>query len=122
MLKDTFYTILERLIDDRNSLSYQIKLNGSHPIYSGHFPGNPVTPGVVQMEIVKELLADHMNKEMKLLAMSNCKFLAVLSPDSNPVVAVNMSLSTLDDGNMRVTAQFVAEEQVFTKIQSVFYS
>lgn len=121
MLAGNFYTIQECFRDD-NTLSFLIELNGEHPIYKGHFPGNPVTPGVVQMEIVKELLSQQMNKDMKLRAMTNCKFLAVLNPESNPKVEVKMSLTDLEDGGFRVSVQFVSAEVVFTKIQSVFYS
>jgi 3-hydroxyacyl-[acyl-carrier-protein] dehydratase len=121
MLAGNFYTIQDCLKDE-NTLTFSIELKRDHPIYKGHFPGNPVTPGVIQMEIVKELLSQHMKKEMKLRAMANCKFLAILNPDLNSQVEVKMSLSDLEDGGMRVSAQFMSNDQVFTKIQSVFYS
>ena len=52
--KDDFYTI-EASTHDEDTLVYSIVINKDHDIFNGHFPSNPVTPGVMQMEIVKEL-------------------------------------------------------------------
>ena len=55
MLNSTFYTIRKRT-DTEGGVDYRVSLNASHIIYEAHFPGNPVTPGVCIIQIVKELV------------------------------------------------------------------
>ncbi|MDR0605106.1 MAG: hypothetical protein LBG80_12460 [Bacteroidales bacterium] len=43
---------MEEKLDDRIT----VKLNCNHKIFSGHFPDNPILPGVCALQIAKELL------------------------------------------------------------------
>jgi 3-hydroxyacyl-[acyl-carrier-protein] dehydratase len=45
------YTIVEKGDD-----FVKIELNPTHAIFSGHFPNNPILPGVCALQIAKELL------------------------------------------------------------------
>ena len=70
MLKNNLFNIIsENCIDSK--LEYLITINAGHPIYKGHFPGIPVTPGVVEHEIVQELFEHHIGFKTKLLKISN---------------------------------------------------
>jgi 3-hydroxyacyl-[acyl-carrier-protein] dehydratase len=46
-----------------------------HPCYAGHFPGNPVVPGVLLLELVVEALGRGAPR-----AVTNVKFHRVLKP------------------------------------------
>ena len=78
-LKDDFFQILTTTIAD-DGLSSIVRLNSDHIIYQGHFPGHPITPGVIQLQIIHELLEEHLGIKIKLMNISNCKFLNVLDP------------------------------------------
>ena len=54
LLKD-FYSIEKLEKTDEGKYMASIFLNSAHAIFKGHFPGNPVTPGVCMMQIIKEL-------------------------------------------------------------------
>lgn len=116
MLKDNFYTILNKEERD-NFITYSIELNPSHIIFSGHFPNNPVTPGVIQMEIVKELVSDHYKEKAKLLNMGNCKFLAILNPNENKSITVDLALEKLYD-QIKVVATFKNDSISFLKMNA----
>ena len=58
MLKD-FYTLNTLQQIAANTYLCTLTLNAEHPIFKGHFPNNPVTPGVCMMQIVKNLTANH---------------------------------------------------------------
>lgn len=75
-----FYTINSFVFED-NALSASVKINPNHSIFSGHFPDNPITPGVVQIQIVKELLEKHYGEKLKMKEMGRCKFVAILNPN-----------------------------------------
>lgn len=71
----------------------EIRLNADHQIYEGHFPGSPVTPGVVQLQIVKEILESHLQRKLRMKAMRICKFLQIINPLETPVIQVSIKFT-----------------------------
>ena len=119
ILNDTFYTVTE-LTKGENALDATIKLNASHAIFEGHFPNNPVTPGVVEMEIVKEILSLGLEKPLKMKTMSSCKFLAVLNPINVENVHVKISITEMDDAFVRISGQLADDTTSFLKIAATY--
>jgi 3-hydroxyacyl-[acyl-carrier-protein] dehydratase len=78
-LFNDFFKVLESSVSV-SGFHTTIALNPAHIVYTGHFPGYPVTPGVIQLQIVHELLENHFGRKLKLTDMPNCKFLKVLNP------------------------------------------
>ena len=96
-----------------------IKLNPGHIVYSGHFPGHPVTPGVIQMQIVHELLEKHFCKNLKLITMNRCKFLKILNPNETPRVDVHIELNRTD-ALLNIKARGENGTDIFFKLSSVY--
>lgn len=119
ILNDTFYTVIE-LTKGENAVDATIKLNASHAIFEGHFPNNPVTPGVVEMEIVKEILSLGLEKPLKMKTMSSCKFLAVLNPINVENVHVKISITEMDDTFVRISGQLADDTTSFLKIAATY--
>lgn len=118
ILKDKFYE-LKDLKKEGNQLLATIELNANDVIFEGHFPGNPVTPGVAQLEIIKEILSTHYERSISLKSISNCKYLAILNPVQNPTVVVSITINEVE-GDLKVSAVFSAQETIFTKVAGVY--
>ena len=113
-----FYSIVESNILETNA-TFSIKLNENHPIYKGHFPNSPITPGVVQLEIIKELIFITTNKDTSLVSISNCKFLAILAP-SDSQVKINIDFNIDENNNLKVIAKIFNHEKVFFKLNAIY--
>ena len=50
MLIPHFYSVKEFNFTD-NQLKAIIELNPAHDVFKGHFPNNPVTPGVCMLQV-----------------------------------------------------------------------
>jgi 3-hydroxyacyl-[acyl-carrier-protein] dehydratase len=96
-----------------------IKLNSGHLVYSGHFPGHPVTPGVIQLQIVHELLENHFCKNLKLLALLHCKFLKILNPNETSQVVVYIEFNRRDE-LVNIKARGENGKATFFKIDSTY--
>lgn len=59
-------------------LSFSIPQN--HPSFPGHFPGNPILPGVLLLERVMTYAQSHTENLLENYAMLNVKFLASVAP------------------------------------------
>ena len=92
MLMNEFYTISE-VQQGEASISGIINFSPDHEIFSGHFPGQPVVPGVCMMQIVKELLQGHLHCKLLLKATGQVKFLQLLAPDTKPEVSISWQVS-----------------------------
>ena len=56
MLLNDFFTI-EEFSKDATAFRAVVRLNEQHPVFAGHFPGQPVVPGVFTLQMIKECMA-----------------------------------------------------------------
>lgn len=121
IFKDNFYSI-ESHSSEGNEHVFHIHIDGKHSIFEGHFPGNPVTPGVVQLEIIKELVSELIQVPVQMETMANCKFLAILNPETDASVSVALKLSEADGQGWKVTASIQNEANTYLKMGATYRS
>lgn len=92
-----FYTLENYQKNHDGNFLANIKLNENHEIFKGHFPGNPVTPGVCMMQIVKELTEEFTGKKLFLKSASNVKFMAIINPYETPNLQLQLTVSETDE-------------------------
>ncbi|WP_159022224.1 3-hydroxyacyl-ACP dehydratase [Formosa sp. L2A11] len=97
MLIKDFYTKLTTSIVDTNAIHVTINLNKDHDVFNGHFPGNPVTPGVCMVQIIKEITQDYVNTPLFLQNISNIKFTALINPNVNAELILELSIIEEND-------------------------
>lgn len=111
--------ILTNVVTDAQTITADVKLNPAHSIFKGHFPGQPVLPGVCMMQIIKELLEIAFHKPMKLLKASELKFLSMISPMENTTLKAHVEI-TLADGQLRTAARLTHNATVIFKLKGIF--
>ncbi|TXE08345.1 3-hydroxyacyl-ACP dehydratase [Gelidibacter salicanalis] len=97
MLLQQFYTIVASEITKAQSFETTVKIQKEHPIFEGHFPNFPVTPGVTMLQIIKELTEDHLQQSLFIESASNVKFLTMVDPNINANLKFNIVIQ--EDGN-----------------------
>lgn len=88
-----FYTLQSYEKADNGSFTANILLNKNHDIFKGHFPGNPVTPGVCMMQIIKELTEEFIGRKLFLKTASNVKFMAIINPFETPELKMILDIT-----------------------------
>jgi len=96
-----------------------IKLNKDHDIFKGHFPGNPIMPGVCMIQIIKELTEEVTDKNLFLAVSSNIKFMAIINPEVNPTLLLDITI-TEEDEEIKVKNTTSFEETVALKLSATF--
>lgn len=119
LLKD-FYTIegFEKQTD--NNYVVGIRLNPKHPIFKGHFPDNPVTPGVCMMQIIKDLTEYITAQTLFMSRSSNVKFMALINPEINPVLRLELELLQGEDHTIKVKNVTTFGDTVALKLTNVY--
>ena len=95
-LLNDFFEVLETSVSEVGFIT-TIELNPYHIVFSGHFPGYPVTPAVIQLQIVHELLEKYFCKNLKLISMLQCKFLKTLNPNETSQIVVHIEIIRIDE-------------------------
>lgn len=86
-----------------------------HAIFQGHFPGQPVVPGVVMMQLVKEVLEQALEDSLQLVTASQMKFLQFIDPRQNPSVDLLVNYKTDSGEEWSVTASLQEGGVIFFK-------
>jgi 3-hydroxyacyl-[acyl-carrier-protein] dehydratase len=83
--------------------------------FSGHFPGNPILPAIVQIRAVVSLAEAEGGKALALAAVRSAKFLAPIRPDEDVWIRYRRRVdSGLDicDATLSVAGKTVAAFQL----------
>jgi 3-hydroxyacyl-[acyl-carrier-protein] dehydratase len=97
-----------------------IELNPAHEIFRGHFPGNPVVPGVCMVQMIKEILQHIFMREYTMVEASQLKFLAVLNPVQVQTLTVALTILKGDNDGLVVAGTFQKAELIFLKFKASF--
>lgn len=100
-------------------INAKIVFDEGHPVFKGHFPGNPIVPGVIQVQIIKDLMEKEAGQKLALTEANNIKFLSIISPLNLPEIEVILQYS-FNENQYMVRASFHAQESVFMKFTGVF--
>lgn len=83
--------IMNKLIEFENldfnkakrKLTASFTINFANEIFNGHFPSQPILPGVVELEILEKLLKLHLERDILLQQIEEVKFIKSIN-DSDP--------------------------------------
>ncbi len=118
MLLNDFFKITD--IQNAEKYIVSIEMNPKHDIYNGHFPGNPITPGVCLTQMVKETVEHITNKNLQMLRGDNLKFTAILNPEINPYVTMTLNIKIKEPGVFQAESVISAETTNFFTFRGSF--
>ena len=68
-----------------------LRLLPESPVYKGHFPGYPITPGVCLVQMALESIAEMAGHSVALVAAKNIKFTSPVIPAEGTELRFNVS-------------------------------
>jgi 3-hydroxyacyl-[acyl-carrier-protein] dehydratase len=116
ILRDSFYSVIKNE-SSSGSIKALLAIQRDHTIFLGHFPGQPVVPGVCMMQMIKELMELNIQRKLQISTADNMKFLSVIDPRQNPEVEAMVSY-TEDQGLYVLTASLTAGDVIFFKLKA----
>ena len=119
MLLNDFFTINDS-VSSETEIWAELFINADHKIFEGHFPNQPVVPGVCMMQMIKEILEQVIGKETNLLQALDMKFLAVINPIENNLINASIKYTTDESGTINIVASLFKDELVHFKFKGQF--
>ncbi len=120
MLLQNFYKVTSLQKNDDRNYTVIILVNESHDVFKGHFPGNPIMPGVCMMQIIKELTEQITESSLIMQSLSNVKFMALINPFVTPELRLELDITTTDENLVKVKNTTYFGETVALKLGSVY--
>jgi 3-hydroxyacyl-[acyl-carrier-protein] dehydratase len=121
MFLNSLYQIKKILTESEGSkFSVIIELNPAHEIFNGHFPGNPILPGVCMVQILKELLINYSGCKLILKNAGSIKYLSFIDPLVNNIIHFNVEMNKTENGDISSKATLNSESVVFCRFKGEF--
>ena len=119
VLKD-FYKVLSEEKTSDSKYCITILVNEKHEVFKGHFPGNPIMPGVCMIQIIKELTEKITNETLMIQTLANVKFMALINPENNPELRLELDITMTEDNLVKVKNTTYFNETVALKLSNVY--
>ena len=99
---------------------FKILFNPEHVIFKAHFPGNPIVPGVCQIQIAKELLEVILKRPLCLVGAKNVKYMAVITPQD--LQSCYVCFSKIDSGSQdfKAVVKMYTSDKQYSKLSLIF--
>ncbi len=120
MIPEGFCDIRQQKTDENRILAH-IRWNPTHEVFLGHFPGQPVVPGVLQMAVANQVLRNELQKPVFLKSTGQIKFSAMIDPNIFPECLMEISYNPVEDA-YNVAVSIRSGDTVFLKMNAIYTS
>ena len=97
-----------------NQIQAVVELKPDHAIFKGHFPGQPVLPGVCMMQIIAEIFGLYSKQSFRITSAPMIKFLHMIDPGKNPLIHLEIKFES-NDSKTIVSGKIFFETEIFMK-------
>lgn len=119
VLKD-FYKVLSEEKTGDAKYNIRILVNANHEVFKGHFPGNPIMPGVCMIQIIKELTESITKSSLMIQTLTNVKFMALINPETNPELRLELDITVTEDDLVKVKNTTYFNDTVALKLSNTY--
>ncbi len=115
MLLNDLY-IIRSLSEFENQIDAVVELRPDHAIFKGHFPGQPVLPGVCMMQIITEITSEFSKKSFRITGAPMIKFLHMIDPRRNPLIHLEIKCESKPP-KIVTSGKIFFSSEIFMKFQ-----
>ncbi|MCD8289203.1 MAG: beta-hydroxyacyl-ACP dehydratase [Prevotella sp.] len=115
MPETKYYRILNAQCNGHDGV-FNIALLPDCEVYKGHFPGNPVSPGVCNILMIKELAESMAERKLFIKTIRRCRFTNVITPAACPELYVKINLADTA-GGYEIIASVYDNERAYLELK-----
>ena len=105
--------------DESGAFELPFTILKTSEVFKGHFPGQPILPGVVMVEITKRAMEMATAEKLALVEAGNFKFLKMIDPTKVEKASLHFSVSELEDA-WKVKAHIGDASGVYFKASATY--
>jgi len=108
-----YYTVLSQSALPAAEAVFGVQLCSDSDVYRGHFPGQPIAPGVCNVEMIRELASLMAGRELRFAEIRQCKFVGLIRPEGQELT---VRIALTDD---RLTATVSSPDALCISLKAV---
>lgn len=112
-LEGKYYTVLNVASEDGNTATYHIALRPDCDIYQGHFPGNPVCPGVCNIQTIKECAERSTGRQLRITFVKQCRLTTLATPAVCKELDVKVNVLPKDETTCTIVATISDADNIY---------
>jgi 3-hydroxyacyl-[acyl-carrier-protein] dehydratase len=93
---DNYFSIASENIDGFSGL-FAVRLNPDCKVYEGHFPGEPVSPGVCNIEMLLECAEKVIGFPLRMVKLTRCRLTTLITPLTHADLELKIALTPKED-------------------------
>lgn len=97
MLIKDYYSIDNATVTDDGKGTFEVSLNPECMVYQGHFPGNPVSPGVCNIQMIIECARQLTGKQLMLSNLQQCRLTTLITPQTHSRLKISLATEPKGD-------------------------
>lgn len=117
---DSLYAIREVEKGENQSAEISVEINPTHSVFEGHFPGQPILPGVIMIDILNDCLQNLLNAKYRMKSASQIKYLNVVDPRKHAELRLSITWTEKEDGLLVQCNSKLDEATANFKIKGIF--
>ncbi len=79
-----------------NEIKAEFSFHNNAHVFLGHFPGRPIVPGIMQIEMVRFSVERSRNKKYRIQSIKKTKFSELIKPGDKITIAIILDNNTGD--------------------------
>jgi 3-hydroxyacyl-[acyl-carrier-protein] dehydratase len=115
----SLYTISD-LKHSGGEFSANLRFDPDHGIFKGHFPSQPVVPGVTLLYILKDLCSTITCSEVSLVKGTNIKFLNIIDPRDEADLLISGTYTVKENNLILLIASIGSDDKINIKFKGLF--
>ncbi|NCO55451.1 MAG: hypothetical protein GW876_08650 [Bacteroidetes bacterium] len=97
MLIENLFNIINKQKIAEGEFLINFNCNSKHIIFEGHFPTEPILPGVCMVQFVRESIEMLYNKKIKLISSKTVKFIHIIDPRIEQNLVLELKINYTDN-------------------------
>jgi len=97
MLIENLFNIINKKKIAEGEFLINFNCNSKHIIFEGHFPTEPILPGVCMVQFVRESIEMLYNKKIKLISSKTVKFIHIIDPRIEQNLVLELKINYTDN-------------------------
>ena len=103
-MENTYFFFASKPEKTDENYKIEVELNDECAVYKGHFPGNPISPGVCNMNMIRQCAEQITGARLRIKEIAHCRFLALITPKTEKYLTVNISFSEEENSTFTIIA------------------
>ncbi|MCQ2285711.1 MAG: beta-hydroxyacyl-ACP dehydratase [Bacteroidales bacterium] len=95
---DNYFFIVEQSLLKDGFPLLKVELNKECAVYQGHFPGNPISPGVCNLRMIQKCAEIVIGRPLSITRINYCRFLKLITPLTHHFLFVKIQCTRTDEG------------------------